>query len=148
MLNKEMLLFSAKKDDGDITIVVGDDDRTSCGYEKGSFGSIDRVPYWNDKKLEEPFYLFNITGSYSIGFTQLILLPVHADPIDCRNTTISIEVTKTGDKCSINCAVQTTNQGVVTEKSGVIRGGLWSVFTDNIGKALSLKFTPPPDGYM
>lgn len=147
-----MLLNSAKKKVGHVKLTVGSNDPKydwEVGYHNYYFGSLDRVPYWNDKKLDEPFYLNFLYGNAMSERTEIDLSPKYADPIGCTDVTITTQILETGETCSIDCRVYGKN-GVSYGKRGVstIDESIYLTLSKNIGKTLTLEFIPPPDGYL
>lgn len=135
MLNKEMLLNSAKKDDGKVIIHVGEYGTSTYGYSQDEgYGSISRTPYWLDS-MGYTFYLAEISSEFKLGQSVVFLHHVEG---------------KTAD--TINLSVKCSNGNTATFTVDNYRYGT----DDNVtlfpygdsGKTLTLEFNPPPDGYM
>ena len=137
MLNKEMLLNSAKKKVGHVKLTVGKyKDSISkgliYGYSDNNCGSLDKVPYWEDYTLGTHYYLDTFADFMSIGKSQISLNNDNVEDFSYEAFSLDIKIVETDT--TISCNFQKLPSTCINRLFG---------FSQMVGQTVTLEFTPP-----
>lgn len=137
MRNKELLMFSVDIPVGDVLLTVGNIGFT-FGYDRGSLGSVNKVPYWSSLGGTDEMLAFWYSPEINDGETHFIL---HTSESRSARAPQRLAVTVTANGGSHLFMFDGSNTDAWTT------GDIYRLET-SYGKVIGLTFDPPPTGYL
>lgn len=144
MLNKELLLNLTKKKVEHVKLTVGKyKDSISkglvYGYNDPNYGSLDKIPYWEDFSVDGLFYLETFADFMLNKQAEVSLASDNVEDISYNSFLLNIKIVETGN--IIPCYFD-RRPGTYVHTNGLFG------FSQMVGQTVTLEFDPPPDGYM
>lgn len=136
MLNKEMLLNSAKKKVGHVKLTVGSYKNSKYGYAELNYGSLDRVPYWVVDGISIIYYLETL-ADFELPKLHSYISLNNENVEDMSYEAFSLNIRIVETDTTISCHFDSL-QGPYTDTNNLFG------FSQMVGQTVTLEFDPPP----